>query len=1033
MDRGLSCEEMQVEFGILGALEASEGDRRLDLGGIRQQIVLAVLLLDVNRVVTIGRLMEAIYGDEPPTTARAQVQICISSLRRLFAASGSPEIISTQSLGYAIRVAADQIDAQRFESLVLRARGAREARNVNEAIKHYREALALWRGPALDGIESRLVQSAASRLTENWVNANEDCIQLELDLGRHHELVGELTELTEQYPLRERLRGQLMTALYRSGRQAEALQVYRNARRTMIEELGIEPNERLQQLEHAILTSDESLDPPAPPAPEKVEVQPSRTVPNVPGMLPTDIADFTGRTKQIEDIRQRLMLASEDRSRFAVPILVIVGKPGVGKTTIAVHVSHSVGDRFPHGQLFADLHGAASRPTSPMQVLERFLRVLGVSGTAIPDGLEERAEMYRALLADRRMLIVLDDAGSESQVLPLLPGNPNSAVIITSRSRLAGLAGASHVDVEIFDSHQSVDLLSRIAGIERVQSEIEAAEALAELCGRLPLALRIAGARLSSRPHWSVEQLVSRLEDETRRLDELKHGDMGIRASISLTYDSVGEDARRLFRRLTILDSQIFSAWVSAALLDHPLDTAQDLLDDLADAQLIETTGVGYGVHSQYRFHDLIRVFARERLAAEETAGERNAALARVLGGLLFLAEAAHRREYGGDYVQIHSDASRWPLPAKLVDQLVASPLQWYERERSMLVSGIRQAAQAGFVPLCWDLAISSVTLFESRVYLDDWRETHQIALTASRQGQDKRGQAAMLYSRGSLYITEQRFGDARCDFEAAVQLFEEVRDSQGTALVIRNIGFLDRLSGRFADAEAHYRRALDIFRGTEDQVASAYVLHNLAQLRLEFDDLPGAQRLLSEALELSRRSGSRRVEAQVLHRIGHTYLQSDQPALAVEVFNGALDVVRNIGDPTGEAYALHGLGIARLRRGELAEANSALHRSLMLASTSSEHLVEARVQLGLGELALAQEDPPQAVINFEQALSLFRQMYMPLQEARTLIRLSDSQQAAGDGEAAQDSLAQAFALTDKMDAPVAQQMRAQLGELLDG
>ncbi|WP_248958672.1 AfsR/SARP family transcriptional regulator [Sphaerisporangium perillae] len=1020
-----------MQFAILGALEAAAADRRLDLGGIRQQIVLAVLLLDANRVVTIGRLMEAIYGDEPPTTARAQVQICISSLRRLFAANGSPDIISTQSLGYSIRVAADQIDAQRFESLVLRARRARESRNVNEAIRHYREALSLWRGPALDGIESRLVQSAAGRLTENRITANEDCIQLELDLGRHHELVGELTELTEEHPLRERLRGLLMTALYRSGRQAEALQVYRNARRTMIEELGIEPNERLQQLEHAILTSDESLAAPPQP-PDRADPQAAApAVPNVPGMLPTDIADFTGRTKQVEDIRQRLMLASEDRSRFAVPIIVIVGKPGVGKTTIAVHASHAVGERFPHGQLFADLHGAASRPTSPMQVLERFLRVLGVAGTAIPDGLEERAEMYRALLADRKMLIVLDDAGSESQVLPLLPGSPSSAVIMTSRSRLAGLAGAVHVDVEIFDSDQSVNLLSRIAGIERVQSEIEAAEALAELCGHLPLALRIAGARLSARQHWSIEQLVSRLEDETRRLDELKHGEMGIRASISLTYDSVSEDARRLFRRLTVLDSQIFSAWVSAALLDQPLAIAQDLLDDLADAQLIETTGVGYGVHSQYRFHDLIRVFARERLAAEESPADRNAALGRVLGGLLFLAEAAHRREYGGDYVQIHSDAPHWPLPAKLVDQLVAAPLQWYERERSMLVSGIRQAAQAGFVALCWDLAISSVTLFESRVYLDDWRETHQVALMAARQAQDKRGQAAMLYSRGSLYITEQRFGDARCDFEAAVQLFEEIGDTQGTALVIRNIGFLDRLSGRFADSESHYRRALAIFRGNGDQVASAYVLHNLAQLRLEFDDLPGAQLLLSEALELSRSSGSRRVEAQVLHRIGHTYLQSDQPALAVEVFDEALAAVRNIGDPTGEAYALHGLGIARLRRGELAESESALNRALMLASASSEHMVEARAQLGLGELAMARDDGPQAVIHLEQALSLFRQMHMPLQEARTLIRLSDAQQAAGDVEAAQDSLAQALTLTDKMDAPVAQQMRGQLTQRL--
>ncbi|MET8338980.1 BTAD domain-containing putative transcriptional regulator [Streptosporangium canum] len=1021
---------MRVEFRVLGPLEVVTGDQRLDLGGIRQQTVLAALLLDANRAVTTGRLMEAIYGDDPPTTSRAQVQICISALRRLFAAHSSADVISTQSQGYAIQADSSQIDSHRFEKLVLQARRAREARDLDEAIKHYRKALALWRGPALDGIESRLVQSAASRLAEHRITANEDCVQLELDLGRHHELVGELTELVEEYPLRERLRGHLMLALYRSGRQAEALQVYRLARQTMIEELGIEPNERLQQLEYAILTSDESLDLPAQPA--KVVEEPAPRVPNAPSMLPTDIADFTGRTKQIDDIRQRLTLAVDDRSRFAVPIIAIVGKAGIGKTTVAVHSAHSVAEHFPDGQLYADLHGGVSRPTSPMQVLERFLRVLGVPGTALPDGLEERAEMYRALLADRRMLIVLDDAGNESQVLPLLPGNPASAVIITSRSRLAGLAGAIHVDVDVFDSSQSMDLLSRIAGVERVQSEAESAAALAELCGQLPLALRIAGARLLARPHWSIEQLVGRLEDETRRLDELKHGDMGIRASISLTYDSAAEDARRLFRRLAILDSQIFSAWISAALLDMPFADAQDLLDDLADAQLVETTGVGRGVHTQYRFHDLIRVFARERLAAEESAGERGAALGRVLGGLLFLAEAARRREYGPD-ILVHSDASLWSLPRDLVDQLIAVPLAWFERERMILVSGIRQAAQAGLVELCWSLTINAVTFFEARVYLDDWRETHDIALAATRHARDKRGQAAVLHSMGSLAITEQRFDDAQREFEAAVRLFREVSDDRGVAMAIRNIGFLDRMNGRFDEAAAHYEWALEIFRTIGDQVAAAYALHNLAQLRLEFDDLEGAKRLLSEALQLSGNGGSRRVRAQVLHRMGHVHLQSDEPALAARVFDEALTVVRDIGDPTGEAYALHGLGIARLRQGMLAEAEGALRHALMLASTSSQRLAEARVLVGLGELTIASGNPAQAVPYFQQALALFRRIQVPLHEARTLVMLGDAHLAAGDSAAAHDALAEAHALAEKLDPPAAEQVREQLAERARG
>ncbi|GIH67829.1 AfsR/SARP family transcriptional regulator [Sphaerimonospora thailandensis] len=1011
-----------MEFRILGDLEAAVRGHQVDLGGVRQQTVLAVLLLDAGRPVTTSRLTEAIYGDDPPSTSRAQVQICISALRRLLSgAGGPPGVITTRGQGYAITVEDERLDSHRFERLVFQARRARDNRAYDTAVKHYREALRLWRGPALQTIDSPLVQAEAGRLDEHRITASEDCLELELDLGRHHELVGELTRLVEEHPLRERLRGQLMTALYRSGRQAEALEVYRRARHTLIEELGIEPNEQLQQLEYAILTSDESLKLPEPPI--EVSLEPPVNVPSVPGMLPTDIADFTGRVKQVREIRERLTNDPNGSARFAVPVVVVVGKGGIGKSTVAVHAAHSVAASFPDGQLFADLHGGVSRPVSPMQVLERFLRVLGVPGNSLPDGLEERAEMYRALLADRRTLIVLDDVGSESQVLPLLPGNPASAVIITSRSRLAGLAGAVHVDVDVFDSAQSIDLLSRIAGGERVQAEAQDAAALAQLCGRLPLALRIAGARLSARPHWSIGQLVERLKDETRRLDELEHGEMGIRASISLTYEAVSEEARRLFRRLAILDTHIFSAWTSAALLDRPLTDSQDLLDDLADAQLVETTGVGRGMHARYRFHDLIRVFARERLAAEESPAERNAALARVLGGLLFLADAARHREYGTD-VLIRSDAARWSLPSHLVDQIVAAPLAWFERERLVLVSGIRQAAQAGFTDLCWGLAVNAVPFFESRVYLDDWRETHEIALEAAGQAGDVRGQAMVLHWMGTLCVNEQRFVDAQRHFEAAAELFLEMGDDQGMAVATRNIGFLHRMNGRLDEAVRHYELSLEIFRESGDEVGAAYTLHNLAQLRLECDDLDGAMPLLSEALMLSKSGGSRRVSAQVLHRMGHGHLQSDEPSLAVRAFDEALSIVRDIGDPTGEAYALHGLGMTHLRQHRFAEADAALRRALDLATTSQQRLAEARVLVGLGELAQVECDPAQAVDHFQQAAALFRKLQAPLEEARTLVILSEVLLALGEDAAADASLHRALALTKRIDPRAARNIR---------
>jgi hypothetical protein len=549
--------------------------------------------------------------------------------------------------------------------LIDAACAAREENKLDLSIARYRDALRLWRGPALDGTDSQLVQAAVSRLDEQCIAANEDRIELELKLGRHHELVGELDELGAQYPLRERPRGQLMLALYRCGRVAEALQVYQLTRQALIDELGIEPSERLQRLERSILASDPGLDLPSAP----MRASAHQVKQQVPNLLPTDIGDFTGREDEIAPIRDHLIPPGDRENRLVAPIVVIAGKGGIGKTSIAVHASHGLASHFPDGQLYVDLHGVASQPVQPIQVIERFLRVFGVPGAQIPESMDERAELYRNLIADRKVLVVLDDAADEGQVLPLLPGSGNAGVIITSRSRLAGLAGALRLEVDVFDADKSLNLLARIVGAARVQAQTEAAGAVAEHCGHLPLALRIAGARLVARPHWSIQRLVERLTDETRRLDELRHGDMGIRPSISLTYDSASDDAKRLFRRLALLDMPHFPSWLSAALLDRPLSEAEDLMDDLVNAQLIETVGGGSGANSQYQFHELIRVFARERLAAEESAADRKAALERALGAVLFLAGEASCRFYGGDYSLINPVKA-----AAAIQQLAAAP-----------------------------------------------------------------------------------------------------------------------------------------------------------------------------------------------------------------------------------------------------------------------------------------------------------------------------------------------------------------------
>ncbi|MGP3920395.1 BTAD domain-containing putative transcriptional regulator [Nonomuraea sp. 10N515B] len=1019
-----------MDFRILGSLEVAVGSQLLEFGGNRQQTALAVLLLDVNRVVTLGRLVDAIYGEGRPTTSRSQVQISISMLRRTLASHGPGPVISTESQGYALRVPREQVDCCRFIDTVQAARAAREEGGIDAAVSMYREALSLWRGVPFDGIDSRLIRSASIRLIEQQIAAYEDYVDLELELGGHHEVIAQLSEMVEKYPLRERLREQLMLALYRSGRQAEALQTYRTGRQALVEGMGIEPNEQLQHLEYKILTSDETLNAPEPPA--RIVLAETTPAQPVPRLLPADIGDFTGRVSQIDEIRSHFEVAVNSSSR-AVPIIVLVGKPGIGKSAIAIHVAHLFSDWFPDGQLYADLHGASSHPVSPMHLLERFLRALGWPAAPVLDSLEERAEMYRGQLADRRILVVMDDALSETQVQPLIPGNPSCAVLITSRSRLTGIAGAIHIEVDVFDSRQSVELFARIAGAGRLRSAPGAASALAELCGRLPLALRIAGARLSARPHWSVAQLVARLEDETRRLDELNHGEMGVRAGLSLAYENVGERARTLFRRLAILDSNLFSAWVSAPLLDLPPADAHDLLEELVDAQLVETTGNETGEPCQYQFHDLIRVFARERLAAEEPSEARNVALARLLGGLLSLSRAAHRAEYGGDYLQINDVSPHWTLPDDVVERLVASPLRWFDRERHALVSGIRQAAHAGLVELCWNLAVSTVTLFEARAYLDDWRETHEIALEAVRRAGDVRGHAAMLYSLGSLHLTERRFDDASASLGAAAALFEELSDRQGLALVLRNIASIDRMRGRYHNAAAKYEQALEIFRETGDLIAVAYVLHNMAHLRLEHNDFAQTRQLLTEALDLCRSFGSRRVEAQVLHRMGEMHLRADDElADAVEVFEQALAIVRDAGDPTGEAFALNGLGTAYLRLGDLVNADRTLRLASVQAGTVGERLVEARTSAELGRLELVRGRAAEAIEHIERAIDTLSGLRIPLQEVEALILLGEAHAAAGDDAARRRAASRALALAEGMKPALTDVVKAGFLERID-
>ncbi|MFI9271110.1 AfsR/SARP family transcriptional regulator [Kitasatospora sp. NPDC052896] len=1031
-----------MDFRILGPLEVAHEGVPVDVKGLRQQTVLALLLLEANRIVPSDRLVDGVWDEDPPTTSRGQIQIAISSLRQQLPSDelGLGRIV-TRAPGYLLRVADGELDLRLFDARVATGRRLADQR-PRQAAEELRAALAFWRGPALSGIGSRLVRAGVAQLDERRLVVLEECLELELGLGAHHKLVGELSTLVAANPLRERLRVLLMTALFRAGRQAEALEEYRRARETFVDELGIEPGEELRRLQQAILTRDPVLTgEPAVPAvgtpaagtPATASEHPAAdpaapAPPSVPRLLPAGIADFTGRAQTIERILAEP--AGEAAGEQAVPVTVITGRGGVGKTTLAVHLAHRLASAFPDGQLFARLSNAA-QPEKACDVLGRFLRALGVAAPAVPDGIEERAEMYRDRLAGRRVLVVLDDAVSESQVLPLLPGSAECRVLVTSRRRFTGLPAADRVEVSAFSQLSSAELLARIAGRSRITAEPEAVAALCELCGQLPLALRIVAARLAARPHWSVSDLIERLTDESRRLDELRHGEMGVRASISLTYESLSPDARRLFRLLALLETPSFASWIGAPLLRTDPLRGQDLLEELAESYLLDVEVDSTTRSARYRFHDLVRTFARERLATEEPPSARQEALERILGALLFLTGEAHRREYGGEFMLTRSPAGRWELPPRLVDRVLADPLGWYDQERMWIVSAVRQAAASGLAGHAWGLAMNAVTLFEARAHFHDWRETHDLALRAARQAGDRLGEAAMRYSAGSLDMFEQQFTPAAEQFERALALYQELGDRHGAAMVLRNMAFLDRMNGRLDDALDRCRQAMAVFEEAGDRIGEAHVLNHMAQIHLEYGEHELARGLLERALRVCQGLGNRRVGAQVLHRLGEARLALGDLDGALADFRQVLADVRLAEDHIGETYALLGLAEVHRLRGDQAAAGELLAAADTLAVTVGERLAEARVALALGELSLEADELELAWVRAARARELFTEMRAPLFQACALELCGRVHAAAGRraqaAECRRDALAAVVGLDSARVRRLVQRLKEQL------
>jgi DNA-binding SARP family transcriptional activator/tetratricopeptide (TPR) repeat protein len=1020
--------EALMDFRILGPLEVSENDRVFPLGAPKERALLASLLLRANRVVATDRLIEVLWGAAPPDTARATLQTYVLRLRRALRpvrGSASP-MIATSPPGYVLQVRPDQVDLHRFERLVAEARTAMaggDSGDMEKAAERLRQALGLWRGPALGEVASMspLLMGEAARLEEARYAALDDRIEAELALGWHARLVGEVEALVGAHPERERLRRQLMVALYRSGRQAEALAVYRSTRQFLVQELGVEPSRALQELERAILRADPALEPALPAGKATLHETVS---PRGPCQLPPDIDDFTGREAAVAEVQQLL----EAEPATAIVISAIAGKAGVGKTALAVRVAHRLRPRFADGQLYVNLRGAEGQALDPAEVLAGFLRALGVEGAVIADGLEERVRLYRSRLGDRRVLVVLDNAASEAQVRPLLPGSPGCAALVTSRSWLSGLEAAHLRTLEVLQPDQAVELLVKLTGPARVAAEPQAAQAIVRLCGYLPLAVRIAGAKLASRPHWRLALLAERLADERRRLDELATGDLEVRASVALSYQGRNQEERRLFRLLGLLVAPSFPAWVAAALLKIEPAEAEGLLERLVDAQLVEAAGQDQAGQLRYRLHDLLRLFATERLQDEEPARARRASLERLLDDYLTVAERADALldpsglgHYGG------GPAAGRQVNHPAVAVVARDPLRWFDAERASLVAAVQQAGDAGLWEPTWRLAEMLGSFLQLRARWDDWEQTHSLALAAARRAGDHDAEGRILASLSDVHGYRYRADEAIVCLHQSVEAFRETGNRRGELQSLFSLGSVDLRLGRLDAAAARFEESLAGFRELGWRSGEALVLYDVSELHRQQGRLQEATACLEQSLTLMGAIGDRSWEAPILRRLALTHGLQGRFGQALACLERSLALVRAAGDRQGEAHVLQGLGEVHCQQGCLEEAAGYLEGSLAFARATGDRAVEAYALYTLGEVRRQQGRLQQAAGYLEGSLASFRELGHRSWEARALNSLGRLHAAKGDPAAASSAWRPALTIFGDLRMPEATEVAARL------
>ncbi|MEV4755635.1 BTAD domain-containing putative transcriptional regulator [Micromonospora sp. NPDC049559] len=1021
-----------MRFEVLGPLRVlTRAGTEVPIRSRHERTLLAILLLRLNEPVTVDQLVAALWPERAPASHISNLHTYLSRLR----ARLQSEIEQVNGV-YRLRVPDDDVDVAVFRREIAAARAALARGDADEAVRGFRRGLARWRGEPLAGLAAEPLAAQVAQLEVERLAAIEECVDAELALGGADlpsEVLTRLHGLVAEHPLRERLHGQLMVALCLTGRRADALAAYQRARDILVAELGVEPGPPLRRLHQAILRGEE-ITPPVPVRPPEPAPGSGPVFPVC--QLPPALAGFVGREESIE--RACALVAPRET---AVPLLIVSGPPGVGKSALVTRVAHRLRESFPDGQLFAHLAGSAA-PRDTAGVLADLLRSLGVPASAVPQELPALTNAYRAALADRRVLVVLDDAADPAQVRDLLPGTPGSAVLVTGRSRLSGLTDAAHLQLGPLSDTEARQLLMQVAGPDRVADEPGAAGRIAAACGNLPLALRIAGTRLATRVS-SVSTLADRLDDQRRRLTELAASDQQVRASLALSVQALSEPARAAFALLHLIGPVDFAGWPVAALLGRP--DAEDVLGELVEASLLEPVHPDRG-EIRYRLHDLLRVYSAELggeavpsgpapagavtpasapdgavtpISAPGSAEAPAEAVRRLMVATVFLAgTAASRLPRTLPWARRTGTVPAVPLPAAVVERARTAAADWLGEERSYLVAVAAAGQAAGADREALLLAERIAPYLWVNGYWADLRTVQRLARRAAEATGDAPAGARMEHIAGVLHLVGGDPLAADAAFAASRATFERLGDRHGLACVLADQAVVRGTYRQGAEESVRLaERALELFEAEGDQLAAILTAPALSAALRRLGRFAAALEIDESAtVRACRIDAAPIVVARCLTALALTRLLRDRLAGAYSAARGATELLRAAGERYVLVAALHHLALAATGLGRRAEAVRLLAEGHGLAVQLGDRFRAARLERDLAAARVGDGDAAAAVPVLRRCLRIFEETgYRPAQ-AETWGVLARAHEALGEPAEATAARRRAALLADPHD-----------------